>query len=65
MTTTPIRWPEEALALVDKAVAFLHSNRSEFVRQAAVEKARLVLGQEPRLPVYKQGSRVRTDQALR
>lgn len=57
MKQTQIRMPEEALALIQRAAAFLHTTYSDFLRQAGVEKARLVLGEEPRLPVIKEGSR--------
>jgi uncharacterized protein (DUF1778 family) len=52
MIPATIKWPAEAIRIVQKAAEFVHSTFSDFVRQAALEKARKVLGMEPKLPVY-------------
>jgi uncharacterized protein (DUF1778 family) len=58
MIPTQIKWQEDALELVLRAKTFVHTTFSDFVRQAAVKEARAALGMEPKLPVFKQGSRV-------
>jgi uncharacterized protein (DUF1778 family) len=59
MIPVTIKWPQDARELVLKASAYVGLTYSSFMRQAAVEKARALLGLEPRLPVYKQGSPTR------
>jgi uncharacterized protein (DUF1778 family) len=52
MKQTQVRMPDEAIALIQREAAFLHTTYSDFIRQAAVEKARVMLGEEPKLPLH-------------
>lgn len=56
MKQTQVRMPDEAMALIKRAADFLHTTYSDFMRQAAVKEARIVLGIEPTCPLINPGS---------
>jgi hypothetical protein len=55
MVTEQIRWPEDLLRHVEKHAKSIGGNFSHYIRVLAAQNSRFA---EPKLPVYKQDSRV-------
>ena len=57
MEQIPVRATAEVKSLIEKAAESVGLSVSSFMRFAAIEKSRAVLGMEPKLPIYTEGSR--------